>query len=198
MLFRSGLLSFATLFVFLISMKVVDGSKESGKDPFPMVHSSTSSKQANWTTSAKLSLKGFGPIKIGMTLEEARKAIVDPLKHNPEEGEECFYVTPSGIPEGLSFMVTDGRISRIDITSPAYCSMRGARVGQTQDQVIKLYEGKLEITKHKYDMNGFYLTFIPIDKADQQYRMVFETDGKQITCFRAGKLPEVEFVEGSS
>jgi hypothetical protein len=74
--------------------------------------------------------------------------------------------------------------------------MSGAQVGQTQDQVTQLYSGKLEITKHKYDDKGRYLTYIPTDITDQPYRMVFETYGNQITRFRAGKLPEVQYVEG--
>ena len=43
-----------------------------------------------------------------------------------------------------------------------------------------------------------YLTYVPKDKSDRNYRVVFETDGKRVLGFRAGKLPEVEFVEGCS
>ncbi|WP_255327297.1 hypothetical protein [Synechocystis sp. PCC 7509] len=42
------------------------------------------------------------------------------------------------------------------------------------------------------------MTFIPKDKSDRFYRLVFETDGKRVLSFRAGKLPEVEYVEGYS
>ncbi|WP_267871531.1 hypothetical protein [Nostoc sp. CHAB 5715] len=42
------------------------------------------------------------------------------------------------------------------------------------------------------------VSIIPKDRANQNYRVVFETDGKRVTQFRSGKLPEVEFVEGCS
>lgn len=155
------------------------------------------SHEWNWA-SGRLSLRGFGPIRIGMTLAEARSIGVGPLVEQPSGSQNCFYVKPSTAPEGLQFMVSQGRIARIDITTPAYASVRGARVGQTQEMVTSLYSGQLEITKHKYDENGFYLTFRPKDTADQPYRLQFETDGKQITKFRVGRLPEVEQVEGCS
>ena len=34
--------------------------------------------------------------------------------------------------------------------------------------------------------------------SDRNYRIVFETDGKRVLRFRAGKLPEVEYIEGCS
>ncbi len=180
---------------FRVSRTCDAAAQEAAK---PDMAKATPQKPADWVSSAKLSLNGLGPIKIGMTLDEARAAIGDPLKPEPSADKECFYVAPSGVPEGVSFMITDGRVSRIDISSPAYQSMSGARVGQTQDQVIQLYAGRLEVSPHKYVESGKYLTFIPKDKEDMQYRMIFETDGKKITEFRAGKLPEVEYVEGCS
>lgn len=147
-------------------------------------------------TLPRLTLRGLGPIKVGMTLAEARKALSDPLKLEYAGSEDCFYTTPSNMPEGIALMVTDDRISRIEISSPAYATLSGARVGQTQEQVMALYDGKLKKTRHTYIEEGFYLTFVPKDVEDQQYRMVFDTDGKHVLGIRAGKLPEVEFVEG--
>jgi tetratricopeptide (TPR) repeat protein len=156
-------------------------------------------KPVNWASPPKLSIRGLGPIRIGMSLVEAGLAAGTPLIRDPSESAEsadCFYVKPSGAPNGLEFMVTNGRISRIDINSPLYSSISGLRIGQTQDQIIKLYPGKLEIETLRYEGEGTYLTYIPKDVADQSYRMIFVTDGKRITRFRAGKLPEVQYVEG--
>jgi hypothetical protein len=36
------------------------------------------------------------------------------------------------------------------------------------------------------------------DSASAGKEIVFETDGKRVTMFRAGRLPEVEWVEGCS
>jgi hypothetical protein len=45
---------------------------------------------------------------------------------------------------------------------------------------------------------GNYLTFIPQDRPDRNYRLVFETDGDRVTNFRSGQVPEVEAIEGCS
>jgi hypothetical protein len=125
----------------------------------------------------------------------AARTVAGPLARERSESEECFYVMPSRARQGISFMVTGGRIARIDVTSPDYSTMRGARVGQPEADVLRLYGGALAVTGHKYEELGHYLTFIPRDAADRGYRLVFETDGKVVTSFRVGRLPEVEYVE---
>lgn len=38
--------------------------------------------------------------------------------------------------------------------------------------------------------------FIPRDEEDSNYRVIFETDGQKVVRYRAGKLPEVGYIEG--
>jgi hypothetical protein len=162
--------------------------------PFPAAAKDVA--KVDWKTPPKLTLRGLGEVKVGMTPKEV-KALFSKVKElDAGGGTECYYLEPQGVPQGVSFMITDGRVSRIDITSSRYTSLSGATVGQGEKQVSKLYKGKLEVTPHHYDENGHYLTYVPTDKKDKNYRMVFETDGSKVTMFRTGKLPEVEFVEG--
>jgi hypothetical protein len=69
----------------------------------------------------------------------------------------------------------------------------GARIGDTEARIKSLYEGRVTTTPHKYVKGGHYLTVTP---ADTSYRIVFETNGKKVTSFRSGRVPEVEQVEG--
>lgn len=154
--------------------------------------------KVNWQTTPKLSLNGLGQVKIGMTLKELKALFSKVEEQDAGAGTECFYAVPKGVPKGISFMITGGKVARIDVDSANYSSMSGAKVGQTEKQVSKLYNGKLEVAPHHYDEKGHYLTFVPKDSKDKNFRMVFETDGKTVTTFRAGKLPEVEYVEGCS
>jgi hypothetical protein len=94
-------------------------------------------------------------------------------------------------------MVTDGRISRVDIWRDSrVTTFSGAGIGDTEARIKALYPGKIQVSPHKYVRGGHYLTFVPKDRSDSNYRLVFETDGNRVTQYRAGKLPEVEFVEG--
>ncbi len=102
---------------------------------------------------------------------------------------------PQQEPRDISFMVIDGQIARVDIYGNSrITTIIGAKIGDSEDRIKSLYA--VRITRHEYVQGGHYLTFIPNDTSDQQYRLVFETDGRRIKQFRAGRLPEVEYVEG--
>ncbi|HAJ60211.1 MAG TPA: hypothetical protein DCP31_13915 [Cyanobacteria bacterium UBA8543] len=77
-------------------------------------------------------------------------------------------------------------------------TVRGARIGDTESKIKSLYPGQIRVTRHHYQSNGHYLIFTPKDRSEANYRIIFETDGNRVTNFRAGKLPEVEWVEGCS
>ncbi len=157
----------------------------------------------SWQTSSgatrgKITTKGFGPVLAGMTVAEASKALGVRLvsEHQPVD-ENCSYVNPErGFP-GLSFMVIDGHIARVDVESKTYTTPSGARVGDTEARIKSLYKDQLKIEPHRY-VDGHYLIFVPKDAADKDYRIIFETDGKRVTHIRAGRLPEVEYIEGCS
>ena len=85
----------------------------------------------------------------------------------------------------------------IGATTAKVFAAEGARVGDSEDAVRKLYGSRVSVTPHKYT-NGHYLTVTPMAPSDSQYRIIFETDGKRVTRYRAGRLPQVAYVEGCS
>ncbi len=159
---------------------------------------STVVAKAKLTNQSKLFINGIGTVQVGMTVPQAAKAAGTKLVGDPPNNN-CYYVKPQNEPKNLSFMVTKGRISRVDVRqNNQITTLKGAKIGDTEAQIKSLYPGQIQVTPHKYVQNGHYLTFIPKDRGDRNYRLVFETDGKLVTEFRAGKLPEVEYVEGCS
>ncbi|WP_373526889.1 hypothetical protein [Nostoc sp.] len=154
--------------------------------------------QAKLTNKSKLSINGVGSVQVGMTVYQAAKAAGTRLVGDAPNNS-CYYVKPQNKPKNLLFMVTEGRISRVDVRqNTQITTLKGAKIGDTEARIKSLYPGQIQVTPHKYVEGGHYLTFIPKDRADQNYRVVFETDGKRVTQFRSGKLPEVEYVEGCS
>ncbi len=160
------------------------------------------SAQTKITNQSKVAINGIGGIKVGMTVAEASRASGTKLVSSGDYVEKsCYYVQPQGAPKGLGFMVTDGRIARVDVyENKSITTLSGAKIGDTETRIKSLYPGQIKVTPHEYTgyMGGHYLTYVPKDKSDRNYRVVFETDGKRVTNFRAGKLPEVEYVEGCS
>ena len=163
------------------------------------------SAQAKLTERAKLAINGIGPIRVGMTIDEASKAGGIRLIRSGSGGIDeylCSYVQPKGEPKGISFMVTKGRIARVDISSKRITTISGARIGDNENRILSLYPGQIKATPHPYVSrppdNGKYLTFVPKDGADKNYRIIFETSKNRVDRFRSGKLPEVEYIEGCS
>lgn len=125
-----------------------------------------------------------------MSVNEAEVALGAPLSPPPSLAD-CHYIRPPRGPSGLSFMVAQGRIARVDVDSGDVATTVGARVGDPEARVRDLYGNRLHVSPHKY-LEGHYLTVTPRDTA---YRILFETDGQRVIRYRAGRLPEVEWVE---
>jgi hypothetical protein len=145
-----------------------------------------------------LSEDGLGQIQIGMNLDDAVNMGL--LNENPSMKSQCDFVFPAvgaGIPDGVSVMVVKGKVARIDVDTGSVSTEDGVRVGDTEQKVQSIYDGDLQIEPHKYIEGGHYMTVMG-DSTSAGKAIVFETDGKRVTAFRAGRLPEVKWVEGCS
>lgn len=141
---------------------------------------------------------GLGQIQIGMTLDEA--VSMGLLNDNPSMRSECDFVFPAvgaGIPDGISVMVVKRKVARIDVDTGLVTTEDGGKIGDTEDRIKSIYGDELVVEPHKYIEGGHYLTVMG-DSASAGKAIVFETDGKHVTMFRSGRLPEVKWVEGCS
>jgi hypothetical protein len=159
----------------------------------------TANAQAAIDHSTKVTLNGFGGVRIGMTVAAARRAAGVALVEDGSGEPACYHVLPKTALPGMGFMVTDGKIARVSVWSNRQiATLSGAKIGDTEARIKALYPGRIQVTPHTYVSSGHYLTFVPKDARDRHLRLVFETDGNRVTAFHAGKLPEVGFVEGCS
>lgn len=148
-----------------------------------------------WT----LSENGIGPLRVGMTADEARAALggdftvagtTPGMRPGPAA---CTYATSGRIPAGVRVMVEGQKVARVEVDSGTVASAAGARIGDTEARVRELYPA-VRSGPHKYTA-GRYLTMVA---ADTTRRIVFETDGQKVLRFRGGATPQVEWVEGCS
>jgi hypothetical protein len=141
---------------------------------------------------------GLGPIQVGMTLAEAVNMGL--LNENPNMKKECDFVFPAvgaGVPDNVGVMIVKGKVARIDVDTGSVTTEDGAKIGDTEDKIKSIYNGDLQIEPHKYVTGGHYMIVMG-DSASAGKAIVFETNGKVVTNFRAGRLPEVKWVEGCS
>ena len=151
----------------------------------------------NISSSDTVTTRSFGPIRIGMNPQEANIAAGFGLALEFID-DSCYYLLAEPVLDNVGFMVSDGTIARIDIFPGSKITTRsGAGIGMTEAQIIGLFGDKIETSAHPYVAGGKYLTFVPVDEADKNDRVIFETDENGIvTSFRAGRLPEVGWIEG--
>jgi hypothetical protein len=144
---------------------------------------------ARWTVTES----GIGPLRAGMTVAEAGFAVGAQLP-STAASPQCAMVRVPNSPGELWAMVVSDTVVRFDVRDPIIETAAGARVGDPEDRVGELYPGRVRVGPHKYTA-GRYLV-VPAE-GDTTQRIVFETDSLGIvTTYRAGRYPEVEWVEG--
>jgi hypothetical protein len=140
--------------------------------------------------------RGIGPLRVGMTRGEV-EAVLGATVAAPGDSSwrQCAFVSPPGLPAGVRLMVEGGTIARLDVDSGRAATAAGARVGDSEAHIRDLYTTRVASAPLKYG-SGHTLTVISAAPADSTFRLVFETDGRRVTRYRAGRMPEVEYVEG--
>ena len=135
---------------------------------------------------------GFGPLLAGQTTAEASAAIGGTLAAAAGANPECSYAEWGAAPAGVRVMLVRDTVVRVEVTAAGVSTAEGARIGDNEGRINSLYAGKVFMMPHKYT-SGKYMVVIPPE--DSLHRIVFETDGQQVTEFRSGREPEVEWVE---
>ncbi|HJP86795.1 MAG TPA: hypothetical protein VJ852_12445 [Gemmatimonadaceae bacterium] len=141
-----------------------------------------------WTVTER----GIGPLRAGMTVAEANKALGGGFSAPNSEGS-CTYARLTKAPAGVAVMMENNKVARVEVRSGTTATAQGARIGDSEARINSIYGGRVTTTPHKYITGGHYLTITPVDGS--QNRIVFETDGKAVTEYRAGALPAVAYVE---
>ena len=152
------------------------------------------------TAGSRLSLQGIGPVNVGMTLDEASAAAGTPIRTRPGDpfGPECEFAYAAAVPE-VTFMVFHGRIARVDVTrsrGDRVTTVSGIGSGSTEDEVKRVYPGRIQVQRHPYVPTGHYLVYVPADSNLAHLSMIFETDGRVVTTFRSGLKGAVAQIEG--
>lgn len=155
----------------------------------------------SWTPTPQ----GAGPVRVGMRGDEAERLLAPIVPGQVMDGSTCRYLNPEGAPRGVSFMVNEGTVARVDVgpldlgdevpVAELPRTAAGVGVGSTQAQVQAAYGARMRTEPHHYT-DGRYLI---VPDGDTTRQIIFETDAQgRVTYVRAGRLPEVGWVEGCS
>lgn len=158
----------------------------------PVLASSNLAHADDW----RITTAGYGPVKIGMSVAEASAALGARLvSDGPVDNPTCHYLRPEPAVEGLWFMISDDHVVRVEVNAPGITTRSGLGVGDSEARVKETLPSA-EVTPHKYVApDGNYLT---VWSAARKAAVRFETLQGKVTSFYAGRVPEVEYVEGCS
>jgi hypothetical protein len=97
------------------------------------------------SASSRLRIDGIGPIRVGMTVDQAKAAAGVPL--TVMTSDYCTSLRGTGGPDGVTLVSPNesgGRITVIIVSTPVVSTLSGIRVGSTDADVLATYPGQIE------------------------------------------------------
>jgi hypothetical protein len=141
-----------------------------------------------------LGFTGLGPIRAGLSTEEAQALADWPAVTRKAHTEPCWIMPFKGGKSDFSLMIIDGKVARIEIKGEStLTTLSGAHVGMTEQALKSLYGPKLESQPHKYDANG--RVFV-LKSSAGDHGLRFETSAGKVTVMHAGPFEHLNYVEG--
>lgn len=143
-----------------------------------------------WTVSPA----GIGPIRVGWSVAQLNAATGERLVPRYDVSEGCGFLRPATLPAGVALMIIDDSVGRVDVDTTGILTADGIGVGDSEAVVLRRYAGRIVVTPHHYTgPEGHDLT---VTLPDTTRRIIFETDGRRVLRYRAGRLPGVVYIEG--
>ncbi len=147
---------------------------------------------------AEATLRAVGPVRIGMEVGEASTAAGVTLRRDlgRQSTDTCHYVTPGAAMRGVSIMVVDDQIARIEIDAPSEIATRsGVRIGTTAANLRSVYPDNIQQANNA-TLEGEAMAFVPNDDFDSDYRIYFEIENGQVARYRLGVKPAIDYLRG--
>lgn len=147
---------------------------------------------------APVSAAGYCGVLIGMTADAAKAAYPGGLNQFvtaadlAKEPDQCFELFVGEAGKGVSFLVEEGQVRRVDIPVGGPFTVEGFGVG-TPEADIRRKHSDAKSSPNKYDETATDLSY-----AEGEGKVLFEIKGGKVQAFRAGSMPQVEYVEGCS
>lgn len=141
---------------------------------------------------ARITTAGVGPIRIGMTADQARRAAGRRITVSGEVSPGCASGRLYPRRFGVSFLLTRGRIQRIYIARRGIATKSGVRVGDSTARLRRIYGKRLVVRPGPYS------------RRDRLYELrfgnrkvtFFSIRNRRVNDISTGRKPEIDYIEG--
>jgi hypothetical protein len=144
----------------------------------------------------RLDSHSLGPVRTGMSAEQASGAVGPPGLSGEHGAEECWYLRHHADGRDFDLMIIKGVVVRIELNRDSRLqTVEGAHIGSSEADLKRLYGARLDIQPHKYEPDGHTLT---LRSPDGAHGLRFETWADRVTAIQAGPWEHLHYVEGCS
>lgn len=157
------------------------------------------------TDASRVGLRGIGSVSLPLSLADLGRVTGQAATtQGKAAGATCSTVRlvtgpddTTGTPVGVSFLVQDAKVVRVDVTKGSKVrTISGAGVGTSKAELLKTYPGA-EVRAAKYSSPDQPIDDVVVSEPSAKgYELIFEVSGGAVTSYRAGALDAVELVEG--
>ena len=146
----------------------------------------------------RISTSGYGPARLGMSVDEAARALGVKLRNvDPAifDDPACIYVSPEPDIAGLLIMVSNGVVVRFDVSEGGSIKTRSdLGIGDLEDKVLSTLGPAVVIEPHFY--GGSKNHYLTVWSAYRESAVRFETENGRVARFYVGLDPQVTLPEG--
>lgn len=153
------------------------------------------------TETSEIDGRGVGPVEAGMTVAEAEQSAGRrfTIAERDDAGDRCYEARPEGL-VGLRFRVQgpaadprEGRIVRAEVVDSSWQTVSGARVGQSEAEVRRVYGGRVSQDR------ATKMLLVSVKDGGRSFAVGFVMSERGIvTAMRSGDAAAVTQPEGCS
>jgi hypothetical protein len=163
--------------------------------PTPEAAAASAAAQAHAVDACgPVSAAGFCGVKFGMTVAAAKKVYPGKLETlTSDDGvdpQACFELFGNAPIKGVSFLVEQSKIGRVDFLEEGPKSADGFGVGSDADAMRRRYGPALKEQPNKYEPE---VTDLIVEQPPT--RQVFEVQDGKVRAWRAGVPPTIDYGE---
>lgn len=172
---------------------------EVSAEPQPLDPASTEAGLEKLAGCGPASVDGFCGVRFGMSPDQAKAAFPTPLERYSgdagaaDDPNACFEFFAAPPVEGVTFLVEDAKVGRVDFLSAGVTTADGFGVGTPGDDIRAKYGAALSESPNKYEPEVAELTL-----SQGGGKIVFEIQDGRVRAWRAGVAPTIDYVERCS